>query len=522
MPMLHTRVLQIAKILLQSQDNITISDIAERLDVSYKTIRNDFDDVDKFLSERNLELNRKSGVGVSVIGEECLKLRVISEINELKMENNSYGSRDRQLYILYLLLNKRRITINSLEYQFYISRPSVYKDIEEARKWLQEREIEVLRSKQKGYVIEGGEKRIRRAIFDWILLKEKQEQRICIAENDVPGKSFDSEFIRHLFSKSSDFFDGVSEHKIGQIISRIEHEFGVEFVPEDAKRLRIKFSINIMRIKKGYNCTMIKNTLDKLKKLDNYKIMTGITETIEKSFEIELTEDEEGYLFGIIVASKTHKENKKWNIADDFLEINKEIAGEIAKLVYEHYNIRDKESFYNGIFHHLKSVANKINYGLDFYNPLEYEIEKNFSELFKLSKKVAPIIKNFYGYDISKGEVGYIALHIAAAIERSKLPLRTYVIYNNSYAEVKLVMEILKNNISQIDIMGVFPTSLIGEINFEEVDLIITNSNLITNKNVKIIVLPSLPVEEDIQNIGNLIRSIFEKMNLKMIKKCHN
>jgi len=40
--------------------------------------------------------------------------------------------------------------------------------------------------------------------------------------------------------------------------------------------------------------------------------------------------------------------------------------------------------------------------------------------------------------------------------------------------------------------------------------------------NVKTIVLPSLPVEEDIQNIGNLIRSAFENMNLKMIKKCHN
>jgi len=107
--------LQIAKILLQSQDNITIADIAERLNVSYKTIRNDFDDVDKFLSERNLELNRKSGVGVSVIGDESLKLKVITEINELKLENNSYGSKDRQLYILYLLLNKRRITINSLK-----------------------------------------------------------------------------------------------------------------------------------------------------------------------------------------------------------------------------------------------------------------------------------------------------------------------------------------------------------------------------------------------------------------------
>lgn len=520
--MLHTRTLQIAKILLQSQDNITIADIAERLNVSYKTIRNDFDDVDKFLSERNLELNRKSGVGVSVIGDESLKLKVITEINELKLENNSYGSKDRQLYILYLLLNKRRITINSLEYQFYISRPSVYKDLEEARKWLHEREIEVLRSKQKGYVIEGGEKRIRRAIFDWILLKEKQEERLYIAENDVPGQSFDSEFIKHLFSKSSDFFEGVSEHKISQIISLIEHEFGAKFVPQDAKRLRIKFSINIMRIKKGYYCTMRENTLEDLKKLDNYKMMAKITEAIEKSFQIELTEDEAGYFFGIIVASKTHKENKKWNIADDFLEINKEITGEIAKLVYEQYNIRDKENFYNGIFHHLKSVANKINYGLDFYNPLEDEVERNFPEIFKLASKSAPIIKKFYDYDISKGEIGYIALHIAAAIERSKLPLRTYVIYNNSYAEVKLIMEILKNNISQIDIIGAFPSSLSSDINFEEVDLIITNSNMKLNTNVKTIVLPSLPVEEDIQNIGNLIRSAFENMNLKMIKKCHN
>lgn len=520
--MLHTRTLQIAKILLQCQDNITIADIAERLNVSYKTIRNDFDDVDKFLSERKLELNRKSGVGVSVIGDESLKLKVITEINGLRLLNNNYGSKDRQLYIIYLLLNKRRIKISSLEYQFYISRPSVYKDLDEARKWLHERDIEVLRSKQKGYVIEGGEKRIRKAIFDWILLKERQEERFYMEENDVPGKSFDCEFTKHLFSRSSDFFEGVSEHKISQIVCLIEHEFGVKFVPQDLKRLRIKFSINIMRIKKGYYCTMKENTLDDLKNMDNYKIMSKIAEAIEKLFQITLTEDEAGYLFGIIVASKTHKENKKWNIADDFLEINKEITEEITKLVYEHYNIRDKESFYNGIFHHLKSVANKINYGLDFYNPLEDEVERNFPEIFKLASKAVPIIKKFYDYDISKGEIAYIALHIAAAIERSKLPLRTYVIYNNSYAEVKLIMEILKNNVAQINIMEVFPTSLSNDRNFEEVDLIITNSNLKINSDVETIVLPSLPVDEDIQNFANLIRSTFENMNLKMIKKYHN
>ncbi|WP_243675470.1 HTH domain-containing protein [Clostridioides difficile] len=82
---MNKRLLDIAELLLNSSDYITVDTIAEELKVSNKTIRNDLVILDEWLLEFNLSLDKKTGSGVIILGNEDINLKLleISMINQI-------------------------------------------------------------------------------------------------------------------------------------------------------------------------------------------------------------------------------------------------------------------------------------------------------------------------------------------------------------------------------------------------------------------------------------------------------
>ena len=62
--MINKRVMKIVEVLLNQETYITIDRISEQLSVSNKTIRNDLQLVDEWLKGNQLQLVKKTGIGV--------------------------------------------------------------------------------------------------------------------------------------------------------------------------------------------------------------------------------------------------------------------------------------------------------------------------------------------------------------------------------------------------------------------------------------------------------------------------
>ncbi|WP_073146618.1 BglG family transcription antiterminator [Paramaledivibacter caminithermalis] len=520
---MKVRILQIIKMLLNSNNIMTIADIAERLSVSNKTIRNDLKLVEKLLSENNLKLIKKTGVGIYIEGDEKWKLKMLSNIKSYKQVSSHYTSKDRQLYILnQLLANNKKITTSSLQEELFISRPSVYKDLEKVKDWLKERDINLICDKKRGIFIEAGEKRIRKAMFDLFLLSQDYDEMLEIMEkvNDSDNTNYAS--INFFSYCQKDDILGLDYEKVNKIILGIEDKFNIKFTTKDLTRLTIKAALAISRMLDGKFVKMKEDTLRGLQELSKYEKMVEVAKEIEDEFDITIPVEEIGYLFGNTIVSKTHFEDADWNVNEKMLVVNKIITKEIIELTKESYHISDEETFYNGLIHHLKSVTNKIKYGLEFDNIIVEDIRNNYPEPFEIALKSKSIFEEYYNFEIPLDEVGYIALHIAAAIERSKRPLTTYVVYHTSYSEIKLMIEILKNNFNQLMIQKVIPISMIDEINHDEVDLIITTQKLDRELDNNTVVLPTVLVYDDMQKFAKILRHIYEEQNIKNLKKYRN
>ncbi|MCH4886441.1 transcription antiterminator [Acidaminobacter sp. JC074] len=506
------RIMEIIKILLESEEVLTINEIARRLDVSNKTIRNDFSKVDHVLSESKLTLVKRAGIGVHIEGTTKAKLSMLAKAKGYRSSGQKLSSSDRQLYILYQLLNQNKIVrIGDLEDELFISRPSVYKDMDKVRYWLKDRSIKLIHESRKGFYIESGEKRIRKALFDLFRACLKQDQLIHLLKSKYETIDF------YAYDQKSELYT-VDFQEVSKVLREYENRIGGHFMTDSFNRLTLKYCIALSRYKDGHGATMRDDTLVELESHKYYKIIEDLSHVLSEMIDKDINRHEMAYLFGITLGTGTHYDKNK-NLNPDVMTINKIIANEIVATTKKHYEIVHEEAFNHGLLHHLKTVTNKMKYGLDFYNEHLEETKLRYPEFYEIAKRALQIFNEFYNETLPEEEIGYITLHIASAIERSKKPLEVCVIYHHSYSETKLMLEFLHNRYRQLDIKNVYPVSMFNEALLDKHDMVITTSEIQNYKDEKIVMLPSILIHNDMKQFEELLNDIYEEHNMKRLRK---
>lgn len=88
--------------------------------------------------------------------------------------------------------------------------------------------------------------------------------------------------------------------------------------------------------------------------------------------------------------------------------------------IYFDYNfdLRNDEILSHDLFLHFKSILNTKSFALNKRNPLLNTIKTNFPLAFDITLTCTAKIFNKPPYILTEDEVGYVSLHIGAAIER--------------------------------------------------------------------------------------------------------
>lgn len=321
----------------------------------------------------------------------------------------------------------------------------------------------------------------------------------------------------YTYDQKYDLYD-VDESLISMTIKKYENDIGGHFTSEGLFRLTIKYAIALSRIVSGHHVTMRKETLDELSLHRNFEVFGQAISVLMNKLRITIKKEEISYLFGITLGTGTHYEKNK-TTHPDVMTINKIIAKEIVTTTKKHFNICEEDVFYHGLLHHLKTVMHKIKYGLDFHNNHLDEIKSGYPEAYHIAVNTMKVFEELYNKIVPEEETGYIALHIASAIERSKMPLKVCVIYNHSYSEIKLMLEFLHNRYRQLDIQNVYPLSMFELELFDTYDLIITTSEINGLKNDRLVVLPGILIHKDMRQFEALLNDIYEAHNRNLLMK---
>lgn len=488
----------ILSILLQSKGPLSVDQIAERVRVSNKTIRNDLKNLEEILCKYGIKLVKKSGVGVFIECDETqrqkLEARLLPEISTI-----DYSPEFREKYILKrLFTSEGDISIKELARELFVSRATIYKDLEKVEEWLQAHSLKLVRKPSCGIRIEGPEYQWRNAIASLIAetkSSDELKQMLLFADG--------------FFSIFNPFSD-IDYMKLRRIVEKWESDFELCFAEEAFICLLIHVAIAIKRLEQKKCVELSKDFLDSLKEKEEYKIAARLVDELEKNFNIKFPPSEIGYIALHIRGAKILKLNSKLdcpNLSEDSDHIAADMAREIIEIAESilGVDLKGDKQLFNGLRLHLGPAINRLKYGFTLRNPILDQIKEQYPEVLGVAWLASIVFEKYLGVKAKEEEIGYIALHIGAALERAKKPLKALVVCTSGIGTSQLLMARLERNF-RIEIVDVVSTHDLEKYPLQQVDVIISTVPVEVSK--PYICISPLLTENDVERLNSFISKI--------------
>lgn len=473
--MIETRLKQIFDYLTLDYDYHTSKEIGEVMELSSKTIRKEINSLNSVIKEKGAIIESKPGKGFIFKIKNKDKFKKFLKNDWYKYAYYQEEDGDKNLryenILRMFLFSNSYIKQFELAEIFHVSESQINKDLPYIRQILENYDLDLISKPYYGMKIEGSEKNIRLAI--------KNE----IGEDPL---LFEGDENRELFNKIQKIID--------------EMDFGEDYYMPYVtfKNLVIHIYIAILRIRQKKFIKLSQDFEKKVTSYKEYKLATKIVNELEKRLEIKIPKDELVYITTHLIAKNTIRDQEK--ISTEILALSQKIIDEIYRV--SKYDFRANIDFFFSLAIHLGPLINRIKYGFNMKNPILDDIKENKIP-YLLATIGANVINEKYQTKLSEDEIGYIALHIMAAMNSNTINTKNILIIcgsGNSSAQIMKAQlnRQFKNNINEIKTTDL---RSLDQINMKNYDLIISSVKLDNVYDLPIVYVDIIFSKVDLDNI---------------------
>lgn len=424
--MITSRMKKIIRILLESDDYITVSKIAAELDVSTRTVLRELDDVQQWIVKHGGDLDKKKGKGIRFLGNGTERDDFLALLSETKSEV-IYTPEDRKTIIKAKLLQYDEPTkLYSLTRLLNVTESTVGSDLDSLIGWFGNFHLQVVKRPGMGIVIKGSEKGKRKAIVSLIYDHFHMNELINVMSSrkamDLGTTSLES----RINSAILELLDVGNVDRIRELIEAIETEMGYEYADNGYIALAIRIGVTLKRKAFWGDIELNDNVV---KKLYNDRVFKTLMQYLENHPDHPLNalpHVELCYLTMHVKGTKLRetKDYNKISMIEDFkvLQLVKEF---IAKAEAETgIYLTDNEQLVIDLVKHLRPSIFRMKMDLDIVNPLVEEIKAMYPKLFQSIKRSVRVIEEKENITVPDDEVAYLATHIGAIIHRSNRDMK--------------------------------------------------------------------------------------------------
>lgn len=494
--------------LLESKGPVTLKTIASKLNVSEKTVRNYLNELQNNFDKTGISLVKKPGVGIYLNIDD--KRKSAFKENFSLESNTPYSTEYRQKYILKTLFkNRYTYTIQLLADDLYCSKNTIINDLKYVEKWLKNHGLNLKKKQSQGLWIEGDENTFRNSmmsLFSEISPGLSQDSKT--SESNM-GKKLDYRIDTVNYKRIREFFPNFDIIKVQNIIQKSEERLGYCFTDQAFINLIVHIAITLERAKFNKKIDMEHDYFKNIKINKEYEIAKWVVNELNREFDLKIPEEESSYICLHMLGAKIQHNIYPGNlneIISSKKEINVEIAREIINLVSDilDVDLRNDKLLLANLSIHLRTTIIRLKYNLQLRNPLLKKIKNEYLSIFGATYSCSIIFEKRLGIAINEDEIGYICLHIAAAIERLNDKIKVVVICSSGVGTSQIIATRLKKNFPQMDVTGILPLRYLTDDIIDNNDLIVSTVPMeIQNK--KIIYTGTFLDETDIEKIKNHI-----------------
>ncbi len=531
---LSSREKKIISFILDSYQTITISDIAEALDVSRRTILREMPSVYTWFDKHQAQLNHQAKKGLYLDISELERSKLKRKLEDV-LTDTVYTQKERQVFIASeLLQSSEPLKLFYFSETLNVSEATISHDLDKVEAWLEKYHLKLERKPGSGIELIGEEKNIRQALVAFIYETLDGDQiRDVVNHYMSQFKEKETSAIENRLLK---LIDAKTISIIEQAILSSEEAMGFTFAESSYTALAVHLALAISRLRKGDTITLNPEVFDDLYHLEEYSVAKALTDKISKTIGLTIPKEEVGY-----VTMHLRGARYKSGLFDaSLLKFNELIISnyQLTIIIKEmikyaklktNYPLDTSDSLLVGLVEHLRPAINRIQMNLEIRNPLLEKIKEDYPAIYEVSTGCAKIVEDHLNLVLPESEIGYIALHIGSAIEQIKNKEnsinRVYKVIVTCISGIgtsKMLAERIKKEFSNIQILEVFSTTALNNayLDQQEVDLIISTVHFEHDLYPVVLVNPLLP-DNDIEKIKQRLNSLsfIQKPKSNHVKK---
>ena len=401
-----------------------VSEYAEALGVSSKTIYNYLNELEPAIELYDLRLEKRSGKGIVLRGTMEEKLRFCQSLNE-ETDLSVLERRDR----IYeeLVMYDRTLSINTLADAYFVSRSSVVNDFESVEKRLKAQNLFLLRTKVGTYA--GGDERfLRTAKIDYIY--KKIEDALILTDDIIK---------RQVSSLLKNYCESESVQIAEEMISYLKNELYININIIYYLRMLIGFTIFVQRIKEGHlSKEEYQPMAVGLYELKTYPVVRQMLEFVSYDLNQEIRPNDVEYVNRLVNA--IYKDDREL-IEIDSQQNVEQIVAKMIEAIKDIFtsDISSDTLLINGLSKHVANLLYRLKGGIKISNPYLQQIKKQYASMYSIVSLACSIIENALGIPMSEDEISYILIHFQAAVERANMSKKIVIVVESRDAYATLL-----------------------------------------------------------------------------------
>lgn len=483
---MNKRMVSIIQQLSNLEKKICIADLAAKYEVSQRTVRNDINAINDILKDHKL-IELKLEKGGKIIRDSGFH-EILQYIDDKDFYDYKLLKEERKKIAAVLLINSSGfITLLDIAEHMSVSRATVISDLDEIKEYIRKGNLRVISHANKGLRVEGKESDKRIFLMKLVSFNPESE------EQDVVGKQIAIDY-------------GIKD-VLGKILYEQEHVYESFLSDHSFQKILAYLIIMTNRIQQGEYV----ETREK-KKNSKYEMAESILKYVGQYCHMIVTDDEVLFLSELLSSGRYIKQKKSDKDPFRIQMVTRLFIEQISEELGINLN-RDYD-FFESLSNHMESVFSEAPVDYEKNHVIEKVLEENAEIMQAVSKKVS-VIREYAGRDITADEIGYITIHVCAAIERKKnkeISFHVIVACHAGIGTSRFLLEKLKKHFN-FQIIDIVSSHEAKNLTLEQADFVISTVPLKECKIPYIIVSPLLS-DADYLTIGNMIDKLRNTRNL--------
>lgn len=477
--MLSKRQIEILE-LMEHVDEYTGEQIAGMLGVTARTVRADMRVLSRTVSSFGAAIDSKRGKGYRLIVYDP------KAFNRMKLETQEMEDQSDRIGKLALLLLQRKtfLKLEEAAETLYVSESTVKNDLRVLKKDLESRGLEVITKPRYGIRVIGSERQLRNVYRSFLE-----------ADAILPGLK-DKRY-----------------QELRELVVSVLKEEDTLVTDIGVDNLVIHIWIASERMDAGLVADISESDKEAITRSKEYQVAEKLAESVGIVLGVDLPKDEIVYMTMHLLGAKSVSYEEKG--VEDFTKLVDshvmEISTELLRIVDDHMQLslsKDNELLC-GIALHLKPALNRFKYGLTIRNPMLSEIKQAYPEAFDASVLMGKKLQELTDVAINQDELGYLALHVGAAMERQgsqRVKKRALVVCATGIASSQLLYYKLRARFSgRMEVAGTCSAADLQRRSLEDIDLIISTVPLPSTLSTPIVNVHTLLRESDAGQIERIL-----------------